>query len=50
MLAVHGEPQRGLLSNGHASLRNSVGTRFFDPREPLIKVGSLTLHVKQKAT
>ena len=49
MLAVHGEPQRGLLSNGYASLRNSVRARFFDPCEPLIKVGSLTLHAKQKS-
>jgi hypothetical protein len=47
MLAVHGEPQRGLLSNGYASLRDAVRAEFFDPCEPPMEVGSLTFHAKQ---
>jgi hypothetical protein len=48
MLAAHGEPQRGLLSNGCASLRDAVRAGFFGPCEPPMAVESSTFHAKQK--
>jgi hypothetical protein len=48
MLAAHGEPQRGLLSNGYASLRDAVRAGFLDPCEPPMEVDSPTFHAKKK--
>lgn len=48
MLAAHGESQRGLLSNGRASLRDAVRAGFFDPCEPPMAVAPSIFHAKQK--
>lgn len=47
MFAVHGDHQRGLLSNGCASLRDAARAEFFDPCEAQWKRNRSHVHARQ---